>query len=283
MRKSLGNAEEQYGEVHAIALFSLPSSAERRAAEFSLSIYFSIAHFGDLIVNIGLTDISRKMSPRAVNNTNTKDAQHMDEEQRSHAMQPSSSTKGERRVTFYGRVRVVDIPDCSDLADEHRASLWYSHNELLGLRANQKSTIELMVAGTEIPIDDKIHCSDGLHTPDEHDLRKVYSLEALHEVLMEQQLQWDDDVLDPEMIADVYFECTCHSQLQAMERGAQHARIVEELNRPLKKLGEIYEFQRSRPKFTFPRTSCLLGGEERAIVEASLSSVVDKVLDLVGE
>jgi hypothetical protein len=158
--------------------------------------------------------------------------------------------------------------------------LWYSQNELFGLRAVQKSTIELMVAGTELPIDDENHCSDGLHTPDAHDLRKVYSLEALHEVLMEQQIQWDDDVVDPELLADVYFECTCHSQLQATERGVQHARIVEELNRPLKKLGEIYKFQRSRPRLPLPLT-CLLDGEEGAIVEGSLSSLMEKALGLV--
>jgi hypothetical protein len=106
----------------------------------------------------------------------------IDEKQRSHAMQPSSNANhGERRVSFYGRVRVI-VPDCSDLTDEHRASLWYSHNELLGLRAARKSTIELMVAGIELPIDD---CSDGLHTPDKNDLRKLYSVEAINEVLME--------------------------------------------------------------------------------------------------
>jgi hypothetical protein len=55
--------------------------------------------------------------------------------------------------------------------------------------------------------------------------------EAQLAVFTEQTHQWDDDVIDVDLLADVYFECTRPAQWQAKERGRLIAHEVKKLYR----------------------------------------------------
>jgi hypothetical protein len=54
--------------------------------------------------------------------------------------------------------------------------------------------------------------------------------EALNEVLLEQEIQWKENMSDPEHLADVYFEYTRNNQRQAAERGRRLALEVQREN-----------------------------------------------------
>lgn len=73
-------------------------------------------------------------------------------------------------------------------------------------------------------------CADGLRSRHEYKICKVLVQEALNEVLLEQEIQWKENMYDPEHLADVYFEYTRHNQRQAVERGRRLALEVERDN-----------------------------------------------------
>jgi hypothetical protein len=190
-------------------------------------------------------------------------------------------SKKKRKVVFYGRVRIAEIPDRSHLTDAHRASLWYSQEELDQQIDTLQQTIDMMVDGTDLSPENEDHCPDGLKTPDEHDLRRQNYTEAIHAVLIEQKLQWEEGEDDPDIIADAYFECTSYNQWLAMEKGARHARVMEALNGPpVKKLGGGCRRPIRRKMDNFILGSNLFEAVEQPSKKATLQ-FVDKALAFV--
>jgi hypothetical protein len=74
------------------------------------------------------------------------------------------------------------------------------------------------------------YCSQGLCTTAESFRRITIVRGALLAVLTEQEFQWDEGVNDPELLADVVFQCTFDSQWMAMDRGMSLAEEVKKVN-----------------------------------------------------
>jgi hypothetical protein len=137
--------------------------------------------------------------------------------------------KTNRRVGFRGEDKVVEIPSRDWLTEADQSSMWYSHEEFTKVRQELVTTMELMAVVGKVS--ENSLCSDGLQTPDEYELRNVVAKEAIQEVLMEQLFQWEDDMFDAEMLADVYFECVGQCQSRATKKGEELAKEVREMHR----------------------------------------------------
>jgi hypothetical protein len=222
------------------------------------------------------------MSSCAVHNAENTDIEHNDEENVSSKRQHAKKLK--RKVSFFGRVRVLKISDQSILTDELRSSLWYTSEELVESSEAVERTIELMMNNVTISAEDERHCPDGLYTPDEQDDRRRTILTALDKVLLEQNLQLEDEIDNPDFVADIYYECSYHSQRLAMERGFQHAKAVAELNQPsFKKLTSgLSTLRRPRAALIFQPAHCFgVAQLSRTNMKATKTSFLEAALDVL--
>jgi hypothetical protein len=68
--------------------------------------------------------------------------------------------------------------------------------------------------------EDNTDCENGLETKAEADERRNMTTKSVVAVLLEQEMQWNDDqtILDPDLLADIYFEFSAASHQGAHER-----------------------------------------------------------------
>lgn len=201
-----------------------------------------------------------------------------------------SASSSRKRVTFFSRVRVLDIPSGSSLSKADKALLWYSQEDLENLCNEREDTIEWMAHSVKIPEHDDCHCTVGLLTPIENDARKVTRMTATYEVLNAQAQQWEDDIEDPDLIAIVYFECTKHSQRLAIARARRLACEVHELcnNPPVKEstiTRKIYSISRRNSHPVIPPASGGIGVEKYDIDPRRIthSSYLSEAMQIVLE
>jgi len=189
-----------------------------------------------------------------------------------------ASSRQDRKVVFFAKVRVLEVPHWSELSEEERSDIWFSSKEFDLSREKQKLTIEKMENGEEL---DEVNLSShGLQTNDEHEVRKLTAHEAIHETLAEQRLQWEEGLDDPDLLADVYFECTSYNQCLALERGRQHAAQMaaeREQAATREKLGSDSQHLKSLPGF-FMKSNVL---ESKGFLPTSATDLVSSALDLV--
>lgn len=103
---------------------------------------------------------------------------------------------------------------------------------------------------------------DVLFTPMECKTSKRIITEAINEVLREQKLQWENKVMDPDQLADIYFEISWQNQRQALERGRRLAREIKRENCPTPEGGgkdkncSIKAGKKLSPHFSTSSDSC---------------------------
>jgi hypothetical protein len=84
----------------------------------------------------------------------------------------------------------------------------------------------MMTAAEKVFHDNDEYCSRGLRTRTESRKRRDSVHNSLIAVLREQELQYDLGIEDGELLADIYFESSRQSQLEALRRGVQDKKEV---------------------------------------------------------
>ena len=143
-----------------------------------------------------------------------------------------------RRLTFAPQTQVLYIDDLGKYTEQEIDDSWYKPDEY---RAMMKSR-QQMISG-EVDRMDSDYCALGTSTQVELTERRRRIHEARMAVFHEQTLQWEEDVYDAELLADVYFDVSCHSQLLALDRADD---LVADLVTQLKLEQAIRQQKRAR-------------------------------------
>lgn len=141
----------------------------------------------------------------------------------------NSTTKTKKTLTFHRRVTVRHTFHVSNLTEEEKSTIWYTQTELIQIRASIRHEVALLAAGTSChyhklePRGLESLLPDGLAD-------KLYHREkARNAVLKEQEYQWDKDMNDPDIIADIYFDLTRASVVAARVKGiADHEAVLQQ-------------------------------------------------------
>jgi hypothetical protein len=131
-----------------------------------------------------------------------------------------------QRVDFCPYVRVLSIPNRSEFSEGEVQAAWYNCDELQNLKERFRTAIgRLSSHGGRSSCD-----GEGLETKDESMERRTRVHESRFVIFLEQEFQWEEDIEDPEYVADLYFDYTSYSQCLAQERAAALAKHVQETN-----------------------------------------------------
>ena len=152
----------------------------------------------------------------------------------SSSLAPSSRSKQKKAVQFSSNVTVREVPRVSSYMKGQSESLWITEEEFLQIRKKRQRTIDRLRWGYSIPIDDTEHTDIGLYTYTEQ-LRKDARVQYARNVVLDeqfyhkyelaedggvQQRQTPPHPLEIEYaIADAYYEATCETQQEAVDRG----------------------------------------------------------------
>ena len=113
----------------------------------------------------------------------------------------------------------IHINDLRKITDTRE--IWFSEEEIEAIRSNRLDVLDCMESG--VPFDAEEECSRGLepHLETVRRVRRQNIMEAVFAVLDEQDLQRDEGINDPELLADVYFSRSYESGLDAYWMGLQ--------------------------------------------------------------
>ena len=130
--------------------------------------------------------------------------------------------KARRTVTFapYDEVQeMIHINDLKKTTDIK--TLWFTVNEYTAMRSDMTKTVHDYECGHGL--NENEQCIRGLEgkTTFERRSRKEQILSAVYAVLDEQELQRHEGMNDPELLADIYYNTSCSSQVLAEEIGRQ--------------------------------------------------------------
>ena len=123
----------------------------------------------------------------------------------------SRLTRPHRNVHFDSFVTVVEIEMITD--KQEIDSLWYNADEQMMMKKSSAKDVQKNKKLQNYCIDSEAY--------EEH--RRQQREETISNVLLQQELLWDDGIEDPEVIAEVYMEDTGTSQQEATKRGIRHA------------------------------------------------------------
>ena len=137
-----------------------------------------------------------------------------------------------RKVTFDPIIHTVVIPRLMSSSKVVKSKLWYNFDDFFAIKESLQQIIDMMdTAGTGGGVVG--HCTHGVSSTLESIRNTARIEEAKLVVFTEQQYQWDEGVVDPELLADVYFEVTRECQWEALDRGRRHAKCMKEAKRKL--------------------------------------------------
>lgn len=116
-----------------------------------------------------------------------------------------------KRVTFAAETHITEVIHVKDFSDEERSAAWYSRSDLRMIKEEAKRTAYLDRA------ENPLECFRGLEakTATGARLKRQKRIDARAAVFFEQEMQECDGYSDPEAIADLYFEHTESSQVEA--------------------------------------------------------------------
>ena len=129
----------------------------------------------------------------------------------------------QKTVRFCTRADIQEIPGLDTYSEEELQNVWYSKLDEMRRRAQI-----IMTRKRSTVVDDKRYGSTGLETREEASERRVRIREARLAVFMEQQLQWEANSIDEEMISGLYSATTRFSALEARKRALFAAKEVQE-------------------------------------------------------
>ena len=139
----------------------------------------------------------------------------------------------ERRVRFHGRVQFKTIRHVQDFTDEEIAAGWYRKKDFTKMSEDVSEIADLVAKGRDSRNGEEL-CIRGLeHLVEEDvaDYRAEKMIASIDAVLDEQDEQRDEDVYDPDIIAQLYTEIVSPLLREAYLvglRDAQEATIAAE-------------------------------------------------------
>jgi hypothetical protein len=132
------------------------------------------------------------------------------------------SNLGRRTIAFSPTVTIFEVLHIGDYTMEEVQHVWYSRREIATIGRETKETTTLMMAGVNFCDDGDRYCARGLESEtDEGSHQMAHRIqEARDAVFDEQNLQLDENMYDPELLADIYFHCTSACQQEARHRAS---------------------------------------------------------------
>lgn len=149
---------------------------------------------------------------------------------------PLHQGKQQRNVVYFATNAVIhDTIHVSDISEEEKEGLWYNKHELRRIKDEAKIIANMSVASNS---EDAMKtnadpCRRGLEakTTAGAKKRRQNRIDARAAVFLEQEIQEDDGLSDPDTLAEIYFKytegCQVEAQLIAM-RDEQEAREIYE-------------------------------------------------------
>jgi hypothetical protein len=133
--------------------------------------------------------------------------------------------KPKRNVHFKPSVKVRKIPTRSSFSEKERNLMFYSQDEINGIRMSSVATVKKMMKGENVDADDS-DCSRGLEfrEPSKNKTRQTRKMKIMMAVLFEQQTLRDEDQEDiEEFLSEVYKRDNWICAVEARKRGLQDA------------------------------------------------------------
>jgi hypothetical protein len=126
-----------------------------------------------------------------------------------------SSPKAKRAISFSPEVIVIPAVHLNNYSCKEIRACWYRAAELKRIQEEVYYTLGLIEENVEI--NESLHCKRGLEcfTQEGSRGRTQNKRKGWSAVFEEQELQYLQEVVDPEMIALLYSKVTCHCQTAA--------------------------------------------------------------------
>ena len=139
-----------------------------------------------------------------------------------------ASFPSSRKVRFSRYDEIVDTFHINDLKRiTNTKDIWFSEQETEEMKHNCLNVIGCMESG--LPLHNEQECTRGLEkqlsTSRHH--RRQHIMEAVFSVLDEQELQREEGINDPELLADIYFSRSYESGLDAYLIGLEDEQAVD--------------------------------------------------------
>jgi hypothetical protein len=136
-------------------------------------------------------------------------------------------------ISFNPNVHVKLTIHIDDYSEEEIAASWYCEDELKTIKSELTKTVLLMANACIMPNSERL-CSRGIEcfTSEGRAIKKQRKEEARVAVFDEQDYQFDNDIFDPEVIADDYLDQTRKSQATATVVGFFDQEAVRQQSLP---------------------------------------------------
>jgi hypothetical protein len=136
-----------------------------------------------------------------------------------------------KSLTFAPKIRVRNSLHINEFTDEEVAASYYHKEEMHRVRLELKSTVQMFQVGA-LETDTPHFTKRGTEqrTPEAVQRRSRNKQMAAYAVFDEQEDQWDDGVLDPEVIASIYQAASSHCQVAAHKMALEYEKEVNELD-----------------------------------------------------
>jgi hypothetical protein len=144
-----------------------------------------------------------------------------------------SSAAPKPSISFNPNVLVRLTIHIDEYSDEEITASWFCQDELKMIKSELRTTLLLMANGSTMANSERL-CSRGLacFTSEGKESKKHRKEEARIAVFDEQDYQFDNDIFDPEEIANAYFEQTRKSQATATVVGFFDQQAVRQQSLP---------------------------------------------------
>eukprot|EP00339_Tiarina_fusa_P015516 CAMPEP_0117003402 /NCGR_PEP_ID=MMETSP0472-20121206/4729_1 /TAXON_ID=693140 ORGANISM="Tiarina fusus, Strain LIS" /NCGR_SAMPLE_ID=MMETSP0472 /ASSEMBLY_ACC=CAM_ASM_000603 /LENGTH=208 /DNA_ID=CAMNT_0004704029 /DNA_START=87 /DNA_END=713 /DNA_ORIENTATION=+ len=151
-------------------------------------------------------------------------------------MKKAETVASTRRVGFTPLVRVIKVLHLNDFGGDEIDACYYKKSDFERIKADLKLTVRLMQLG-KLEEDSLDYCRRGTeYRSPEGARRRARNKEAARDALLdEQDLQWDNFVFDPDVLASVYHEASRECGLEASRLGLRdedEARAIDAIELP---------------------------------------------------
>jgi hypothetical protein len=136
-------------------------------------------------------------------------------------------------ISFDPSVHVKSTTHIDEYSEEEIAATWYCEDELKVIKWELVTTLLLMANACIMPSSERL-CSRGLEcfTPKGRAIKEQHRKEARIAVLDEQDYQFENDIFEPEVIADACLDQTSKSQATATVGGFFDQEAVRQQSLP---------------------------------------------------
>ena len=136
-----------------------------------------------------------------------------------------------KSLTFAPKVRVRKIIHIDEFTDEEVSACYYQKEEMHRVRQELRATLQMFQIG-ELKEDTPHFTKRGTEhrTPDAARRRSINKQMASDAVFEEQGDQWEDGLIDSEMLASIYQSASSHCQAAAHKIALEYENEVNDLS-----------------------------------------------------